>query len=155
MRPETSMEIHSEATLPSEVRHRIRLPNSRRRAIRLVGVGRGGAEVARATGALMLQEVSVALADPSNAAAMVAVLQAFSEVDMVVVVACAGDELSAAPMVRQAARLAGVLVTGIFIQDGPAPSTQGDLAILRPSCDMLVIASDPAYVRDMLVELGA
>ncbi|MDB5746667.1 MAG: hypothetical protein JWP72_1515 [Massilia sp.] len=149
------METSTETMVASEVRHRIRLPNSRHRVIRLVGVGNGGAGVARATGSLMLQQVSVAVADPGNAAAMVALLESFTEVDMVVVVACAGDDLGAALMIRQAARLAGVMVTGIFIQDGRAPSAQGDLAILRPSCDMLVIASDPAYVADMLVELGA
>jgi hypothetical protein len=48
-----------------------------------------------------------------------------------------------------------VMVTGIFLQQDHAPTAQGDLAILRPSCDLLVIASDPAYVVDMLVELGA
>ena len=149
------MELYSDAAVASEVRHRIRLPNSRYRAIRLVGVGSGGAEVARATGALALHEVSVALADPGQAGAMVALLESFSKVDMVVLVACAGDDLSAAPMIRQGARLAGVMVTGIFIQKALAPSAQADLAILRPACDMLVIASDPAYVKDMLVELGA
>ncbi|WP_306395658.1 hypothetical protein [Telluria beijingensis] len=149
------MEMHTEALLASEVRHRIRLPNSRHRAIRLVGIGSGGAAVARATGEQALQQVSVAVADPGQAAAMVALLESFADVDMVVVVACAGDDLGAAPLVKQGARLAGKMVTGIFIQQALTPSAQGDLAILRPSCDMLVIASDPAYVKDMLVELGA
>lgn len=149
------METSIEAAVASEVRHRISVPNSRRRLIKLVGVGAGGARVAHATAALALQEVDVAAADPGNAADMVALLESFADVDMVVVVACSGDKLGAAPMIRQAARLAGVLVTGIFIQQDHVPAAQASLAILRPSCDMLVIASDPAYVADMLVELGA
>lgn len=149
------METSTEAAAASEVRHRIKLPNSRRRLIKLVGVGAGGARVACAAEGRALQEVSVAAADPGNAAAMVALLESFAEADMVVVVACAGDDLGAAQMIRQAARVAGVMVTGIFIQQGHAPTAQENLAILRPSCDMLVIASDPAYVADMLVELGA
>lgn len=149
------METSTEAAVASEVRHRIKLPNSRRRLIKLVGVGAGGARIARVAGALALQEVCVAAADPGNAAAMVALLESFAEVDMVVVVACAGDDLGAAQMIRPAARIAGVMVTGIFIQQGHAPTAKQSLAILRPSCDMLVIASDPDYVADMLVELGA
>jgi hypothetical protein len=149
------MGTSTEAAMASEVRHRIKLPNSRHRLIKLVGVGAGGARVASAVGTLALQEVSVATADPGNAAAMVALLESFAAVDMVVVVACAGDDLGAAQMIRQAARVAGVMVTGIFIQQGYARTDQESLAILRPSCDMLVIASDPAYVADMLVELGA
>ena len=149
------MGTSTEAVVASQVRHRIKLPNSRRRLIKLVGVGAGGARVAGAAAARELQEVSVAVADPGNAVAMVTLLESFAEVDMVVVVACAGDDLGAVQMIRQAARVAGVLVTGIFIQQDRGPSAQGDLAILRPSCDLLVIASDPAYVADMLVELGA
>ncbi|WP_020656478.1 hypothetical protein [Massilia niastensis] len=149
------MGTSTEAVAASQVRHRIKLPNSRRRLIKLVGVGAGGARVAGATGERELQEVSVAMADPGNAAAMVALLESFAEADMVVVVACAGDDLGAVQMIRQAARVAGVLVTGIFLQQDHGPAAQGDLAILRPSCDLLVIASDPDYVVDMLVELGA
>lgn len=150
-----NMETITKPPVVSEVKHRIAVPNSRPRLIKLVGVGVEGARVAQGMASLELQGVNVVIPDFSSSQAVVAMLQSLTEADMIVAVACAGDDLTLAPLIKQAVRRSSVMVTGIFIQEDHGPTAHESLAILRPSCDMLVIASDESYVVDMLVELGA
>lgn len=139
----------------ADTRHRIQIPNSRRRLIKIVGIGQGGAKVARSIGNKGLQDVHAVVPRPGEVAAMVSTLQSLNGADMLFVVACAGDDLALAPAIRQAVRRGGILVTGVLIQDSSEPTAPEGLATLRAASDMLVIASDENYLIDMLVELGA
>jgi hypothetical protein len=71
---------------------------------------------------------------------------------MIFMVACAGDDLAAAPRIQQLARAAGVMVTGILLEQG---DTHAELPKLRAASDILIIARDASYVEDMLAQLGA
>jgi cell division GTPase FtsZ len=150
------MEIISNARAASDTRHRIDHPNSRRRSIKLIGIGAGGARIVRATGAMALRNVDAVVPDKDSVAKMVDALQDLKDADMIFVVACAGDDVGMAPLIKQIVGRSGVLVTGILIQQtiGQQP-VQAGLAVLRAASDMLVIASDESYVADMLSELGA
>jgi cell division GTPase FtsZ len=149
------MEILTCAAAASDTHHRIDSPNSRQRCIKVVGIGQGGARVARAIEAMGLRDVNVVVPQHNDAAVVVGALQSLAGADMLFVVACAGDDLGLAPLVKQAVRRTGILVTGVLIQQKSEPAATADLAVLRAASDLLVIASDENYVTDMLVELGA
>jgi cell division GTPase FtsZ len=148
------METLSTARAPSEIIHRIRAPNSRRRFIKLVGIGSGGGRIARGLAGMNLADVDIVIPDASQSSVVVSMIESLAGADMIFVIACAGDDLGLAPLIRQIARKSNVLVTGIFIQHNHEPAAQASLAVLRPASDMLVVASDESYVADMLVELG-
>lgn len=98
--------------------------------------------------------MDVVIPDQRDPSLVVNMIESLADADMIFIVACAGDDLGMAPIVKQIARKSGVLVTGIFIQHSHESAAQDSLAILRPASDMLVIASDESYVSDMLIELG-
>jgi cell division GTPase FtsZ len=150
------MKIISNARAASDTRHRINYPNSRRRIIKLAGIGQGGARIVSKIGAMGLKDVHTVVPDRSSVATAASELQMLNGADMIFVVACAGDDLALAPLIKQIGRLDGVLVTGILIQRlVPKHSVHTRLEVLRAASDMLVIASDDSYVSDMLTELGA
>jgi cell division GTPase FtsZ len=130
----------------SDTRHRIALPNSLPRRIKLIGLGRGGGAVVDALDLAQLREVEVVKAaagiDPARLAGA----------EMIFMVACAGDELGAAPEIKRLAREANVMTTGILLGDG---DSHAGLPVLRAACDMLIVARDASYVADMLAQLGA
>jgi cell division GTPase FtsZ len=101
-----------------------------------------------------LADVDIVIPDASQSSVVVSMIESLAGADMIFVIACAGDDLGLAPLIRQIARKSNVLVTGIFIQHNHEPAAQASLAVLRPASDMLVVASDESYVADMLVELG-
>jgi cell division GTPase FtsZ len=140
------MKTISSARASSDTRHRIAAPNSQPRNIKLVGLGQGGAALAAGLDLERLRTVEVMAArsaiDPAR----------FAGAEMIFVVACAGDDLAAAPHIRRVARDAGVMVTAILLDGG---DTHAELALLRAASDMLVVARDASYVADMLVQLGA
>jgi cell division GTPase FtsZ len=147
------MEIISNSRAASDTRHRIQDPNSHRRAIKVVGLGAGGARVAASVGVLGFNDVQIVI--PGDGATAADALQPLNDADMIFVVACAGDNLELAPLIKQIGRQHGVLITGILIQQAAVPPAQTGLEVLRAASDMLVIATDDSYVADMLTELGA
>lgn len=141
------MEPISSARAASDTRHRIKAANSQPRRIKLVGLGRGGAAVVGAIDSAGMRAVQHVIAHQDSA------LEAqLAGAEMIFMVACSGDDLGLAPQVKQIARDAKVLITGILVQSGPA---QAELPVLRAASDMLVVVTDPAYVSDMLEQLGA
>lgn len=135
---------------------RIDHPNSRPRSVNIIGVGDGGKRVVLEIDKSRMREVEVRIPDETDQAATAAMLDALPESDMVFVVACDGDDLGLAPRIKQALRSTGVMVTGVLIQEtGREQLAKSNLALLRASSDILVIAADASYVADMLLELGA
>ena len=136
------MQPVSNARASSDTQHRIDVPNSQPRRIRLVGLGDGGRAIVDALELALLRDVAVVGFEPA----------ALAGAEMIVTVACAGDDLAAAPGILQLAREANVMVTGILIDQG---DTRDALPKLRAASDILIIARDASYVSDMLAQLGA
>jgi hypothetical protein len=136
------MQTVSNARASTDTRHRIGVPNSQPRRIRLVGLGDGGRAIVEGLELALLRDVEVASFDPAGLAGA----------EMIVTVACAGDDLAAAPGILRQARDANVMVTGILLDQG---DTHAELAKLRAASDILIIARDASYVSDMLAQLGA
>ena len=136
------MQPVSNVRASSDTRHRIEVPNSQPRRIRLVGLGDGGRAIVDKLELALLHDVEVVGFDPA----------ALAGAEMIVTVACAGDDLAAAPGILRLAREANVMVTGILLDQG---DTRDALPKLRAASDILIIARDANYVSDMLVQLGA
>lgn len=145
---------------------RIQAPNSRRRSIALVGLGTGGAAVAKS---LSLQDlggfdVRVALA-PGGAEDALARIKnhgddmhrALRGADMVFMVARRGDDVALAPVVSRIARDQNAPVTAIYLvpPSGAPGIDDPTLRTLRTGAEMMVIASDETYVAAMVAALGA
>ena len=145
------MEPVSSARAASDTRHRINTPNSQPRRIKLIGLASGGAAIVQGIDSTTLRDVHTIVADGSAD-----VLKKLDGAEMIFMVACSGDDMSLAPQIKQIAREANVMITGILVQAADGPDTaRADLAILRPASDMLIVATDPSYVPDMLAQLGA
>lgn len=139
---EATFHTVSNARAATDTRHRIGLPNSQPRRIKLVGLGEGGRAIAAALDLSLLREVELAGSDGA----------ALAGAEMIVTVACAGDDLAGAAAILQQARAANIMVTGILIDQG---DTHAQLPLLRAASDILIIASDASYLSDMLAQLGA
>jgi hypothetical protein len=147
---------------------RIQAPNSRPRSIALVGLGEGGAGVARRLersggGAFDVRVFASPRVGAENALAAIKsngddLHRALQEADMIFVVACAGDDVGLAPVVARIARDRRVQVTAIYLvpsSDDARPGGEEDnLRILRSAVHMLVVASDESYVAAMVAALG-
>ena len=141
----------SSARAATDTRHRIKAANSQRRRIKLIGVGSGGGDIVQRIGSATVHDVQAIVANASGDP-----LGELAGAEMIFLVACSGDDVSLAPRVKQVAREANVMITGILVQSASANATaQPELALLRDASDMLILASDPSYVLDMLVQLGA
>ena len=161
------MEISQSRAAAADTRHRVQYPNSRPRAIKLIGLGEGGGRIADAIaerGLRHVQAIGTARNSEATSSEMLQTLvdqngeigRAIRAADMVFVVARDGDNVALARAVSQMAHEKGVLVTGILIQgSGATPSPDPTLNALRGACDMLVIVSDGEYVGEMLGALGA
>jgi hypothetical protein len=140
------MNAISSARASTDTRHRIAAPNSQPRRMKLIGLGKGGAALAAALELGRLRDVQVL-----NAGAGI-VAERLAGAEMIFMLACAGDELDAAPEIRRLAREANVMVTAILVDQGGG---HAGLPVLRAASDMLIVASDASYVADMLAQLGA
>lgn len=136
----------SNARAASDTRHRIAVPNSQPRRIKLIGLGKGGGAIVGALDLAALRNVQPVMADGAADPLQLA------GAEMIFMVACAGDDLAAAPQIQQLARAASVMVTGILLDQG---DTHAELPKLRAASDILIIARDASYVADMLAQLGA
>ena len=144
-----AVDISSCAVAITETKYRIDAPNSQRRFIEVVGLGAGGEEVAKMVAERNLADVHVVIPDANKA------LQLLDGTDMLFVITCDGDDVSLAPLFKQAARKLGVQITGIFIHDAALKPEPVSFSTLRASSDILVIASSKDYAIDMLIQLGA
>lgn len=144
---------------------RIQAPNSKPRAIAVVGLGEGGAAIARTVAGEALPNVEVhVLAKSAAAGDAVAAIKAgggdlqrdLTAADMIFIVACRGDDVGLAPVVSSIAHSRNHPVTGLYIVPREAASGEGDdtLRTLRSAVEMLVIVSDPSYVGAMVSALG-
>ena len=140
------MNTISSARANSDIQHRIAAPNSQPRNIKLVGLGQGGAALAAALDLSHLRTVDVIPAYGTIEPAR------FAGAEMIFMIACAGDDLTAAQHLKRIAREAGVMVTAILLD---RDDIHAELPLLRAASDMLVVARDASYVPDMLVQLGA
>ncbi|MEO5700103.1 MAG: hypothetical protein ABIS17_17105 [Casimicrobiaceae bacterium] len=153
----------------ADTRHRIPYPNSRPRAIKVIGLGEGGSHIADAVAEQSMRHVQAigaggARGNPAGSEGMLqAIADEGSEIgrairgaDMVFVVAREGDNVALVPAIGQMAHDKGVLVTGVLVQQAAGMNTpNATLDALRAACDMLVMVSDAEYVTEMLGALGA
>ena len=142
---------------------RIQEPNSRRRSIALVGLGSGGAAVARAISKQDLAGLDVRVAYAASSPDALdriknhgdEMTRAVRDADMIFMVACRGDDVSLAPVVSRIAHGHNAPVTAIYLVPaagfGPDDAT---LRTLRTGAEMMVIASDESYVAAMVAALG-
>jgi len=145
---------------------RIQEPNSRPRSIALVGLGQGGAAVARRIAEERQPNIEVhVLAKSSAGNDSLAAIQAgggdlqrdLSNADMIFIVACRGDDVGLAPVVSGIARARNHSVTALYLvpPEGPSASEDATLRLLRGSVEMLVVMSDETYVPAMVAALGS
>ena len=145
---------------------RIQAPNSRPRSIALVGLGSGGAAVARNVAGQNLAQVEVhVLAKSALGGDAVAAIKAgggdlqrdLTAADMIFIVACPGDDVSLAPVVSSIAHSRNHPVTALYIVAGDTGCGGEDatLKTLRTAVEMLVIVTDESYVGAMVSALGS
>jgi cell division GTPase FtsZ len=143
---------------------RIQEPNSKPRSIAVVGLGQGGAAIARTLSAqdLPMAQVHVLAKSAPGTDALAAVQAAGGDLqrdlqsaDMIFIVARPGDDVGLAPVVSSIAHGRKHPVTALYIV--PAEAVSGDdptLRTLRESVEMLVVVSDESYVPAMIAALG-
>ena len=145
---------------------RIQDANSRPRSIAIVGLGEGGAAVARGITRDELPNVDVhVLAKSAAGGDPLAAIKAgggdlqrdLTAADMIFIVARRGDDVGLAPVVSGIAHSRKHPVTALYIV--PADTALSDaedetLRTLRSAVEMLVIVSDESYVSAMVSALG-
>lgn len=142
---------------------RIQAPNSRRRAIAVIGLGRGGARVAerlRDTAPRSLRVYDSARPGARDALAAIksqgeGLRSAIAEADLVFVAACSGDDLGMLPVLGRIAHETRTQLMAVYLVT-PGAQPGGDdtaLAQLRRSAHMLVVSSDETYIESMVAAL--
>lgn len=145
---------------------RIQAPNSKPRTIALVGLGDGGAAIARglAKEAHPNLEVHVLAKSASGGDAVAAIKAGGGDLhrdlmnaDMIFIVARRGDDVGLAPVVSGIAHNRHHPVTALYIVPADAALSEGEdetLRTLRAGVEMLVVVSDESYVPAMIAALG-
>ncbi len=144
---------------------RIQAPNSQPRSIAIVGLGDGGAAIARGISREGLAHLDVhVLAKSASGGDTVAAIKAgggdlqrdLMGADMIFIVACRGDDVSLAPVVSGIAHGRNHSVTALYIV-APDQLSGDDAALktLRSAVEMLVVVSDESYVGAMISALGS
>jgi len=145
---------------------RIQTPNSKPRTIALVGLGEGGATVARRIAGERPPNLDVHVLSKSAAAGdTIAAIQAgggdlqrdLASADMIFIVACRGDDVGLAPVVSSIAHSRKHPVTALYLVPPDAFVSGGEdatLKTLRGSVEMLVVVTDESYVAAMIAALG-
>jgi cell division GTPase FtsZ len=146
---------------------RIQAPNSQPRSIALVGLGEGGAAVARGLSHDRPANVEVhVLAKSAVGGDAIAAIKAgggdlhrdLMNADMIFIVARKGDDAGLAPGVGRIAHSRNHPVTALYIvpADGePSAGEDETLKTLRTAAEMLVVVSDESYVPAMISALAA
>ena len=145
---------------------RIQARNSRPRAIALVGLGDGGATLARRLSQEGRENLHVHVLAKSDAGEKaLAAIQAgggdlqrsLVEADMIFIVASRGDDVGLAPVVSRIAHSRNHPVTALYVVPAEAAAGGNDdatLKTLRSAAEMLVIVSDDSYVPAMIEALA-
>jgi len=145
---------------------RIQAPNSRPRSIALVGLGEGGASIARGISRDVHPSLEIhVLAKSATGGDAVAAIKAgggdlhrdLMAADMIFVVACRGDDVGLAPVVSRIAHSRSHSVTALYVVPADQPLSEGEdetLRTLREGVEMLVVVSDASYVPAMIAALG-
>jgi hypothetical protein len=146
---------------------RIQAPNSKPRSIALVGLGSGGAEIARGVSGQEIAHLDVhVLAKSAAGGDAVAAIKAgggdlhraLMNADMIFMVACRGDDVGLAPVVSSIAHSRNHPVTALYIvphEETAAMAEDETLRTLRSAVEMLVVVSDQSYVPAMIAALGS
>jgi len=145
---------------------RIQEPNSKPRTIALVGLGHGGATIARHVSGQDHANLQVHVLAKSAALGTdaVAAIQAgggdlqrdLACADMIFIVACRGDDVGLAPVVSGIAHGRKHPVTALYIVPADADGNGAEdetLKTLRSGVEMLVVVSDETYVTAMIAAL--
>jgi len=145
---------------------RIQAPNSKPRSIALVGLGEGGASIARGISHDVHPSLEIhVLAKSATGGDAVAAIKAgggdlhrdLMAADMIFVVACRGDDVGLAPVVSRIAHSRNHSVTALYVVPADQPLSEGEdetLRTLREGVEMLVVVSDASYVPAMIAALG-
>ena len=143
---------------------RIQTPNSKPRTIALVGLGEGGAVVARRVAGERPANLEVHVLSKSAAGGdTLAAIQAgggdlqrdLASADMIFIVACRGDDVGLAPVVSGIAHGRHHSVTALYIVAPDQLAADDEtLRTLRSAAEMLVVVSDESYVGAMIAALG-
>ena len=144
---------------------RIQAPNSKPRSIALVGLGDGGAAIARGIPRDLHPELEIHVLAKSASADAVAAIKAgggdlhrdLMAADMIFIVARKGDDAGLAPVVGRIAHSRNHPVTALYIVPADAPLSEAEdetLKTLRSGVEMLVIVSDESYVPAMIAALS-
>ena len=144
---------------------RIQAPNSKPRSIALVGLGEGGAGIARNLSRDIHPNLEVhVLAKSATGGDAVAAIKAgggdlhrdLMSADMIFIVACRGDDVSLAPVVSGIAHGRNHSVTALYIVAAERMGADDEtLKTLRAAAEMLVVVSDESYVGAMIAALGS
>lgn len=159
----------------AEARFRIDAPNSKPRAIKIISLDRPSDRVVKRLAEATWNHASFFTASafagapqPGTNFSMTGwlsdvagrttdLVNEVDSADLVVMVATAGENASAAAIIGEACSVKRVNTTGLIIA-GPGASDEAlskTLAQLRPWSLMLVIASSEEYIADMLTALRA
>ncbi len=146
---------------------RIQDPNSKPRSIALVGLGEGGAQIARRIsagneGTLQIDVHVLSSASGGDALADIkaggeGLQRALASADMIFIVAARGDDVGLAPVVSNLAHSRNHPVTALYVvPEGAGEGAEEDntLKTLRSGVEMLVVVSDESYVAAMIAALG-
>ena len=146
---------------------RIQAPNSKPRSIALIGLGDGGAAIARrvADERPANLEVHVLAKSAGGGGDPLAAIQAgggdlqrdLASADMIFIVACRGDDVGLVPVVSGIAHSRKHPVTALYLV--PPNAFRGGeedetLKTLRGGVDMLVVVTDESYVAAMIAALA-
>ena len=146
---------------------RIQSPNSQPRAIALIGLGEGGAAIARRIADQGYPNLDVhVLAKSAPGDKALAAIQAgggdlqrsLMNADMIFIVARRGDDVGLAPVVSGIAHGRNHPATALYIVPPHEEAHGADdetLRTLRTAVEMLVIVSDESYVPAMITALGS
>jgi cell division GTPase FtsZ len=145
---------------------RIQAPNSKPRAIAVVGLGDGGANIARGLSTAVPSNVEIhVLAKSAGGGDAIAAIKAgggdlqrdLTRADMIFIVARQGDDASLAPVVGRIAHSGNHPVTALYIVPADAPLSDAEdetLKTLRTAAEMLVVVSDASYIPEMISALA-
>ncbi len=158
----------------AEARFRIDAPNSKPRAVKIIALDRQSERVVKRLAQATWNRASFFTASafsgapqPSGSFSMTgwlsdvagrtkSLIDEVASADLVVMVATAGENASAAAIIGEAASAKRINTTGLIIGAGASDEALSKtLAQLRPWSLMLVIASADDYIEDMLVALRA
>jgi cell division GTPase FtsZ len=145
---------------------RIQTPNSKPRTIAVVGLGEGGAGVARVLAKDRQPNVEVhVLAKSAAGDDPIAAIKAgggdlhrdLMGADMIFIVTRKGDDAGLAPVVGRIAHSRNHPVTALYIINADEPLSDAEdetLKTLRTAVEMLVVVSDESYVPAMIATLA-